>query len=249
MAFMESNVVLTSFYTNIAVCMLSNAAGLLIFCYIINFCIKEKIRSPKLISVAIFWLSAGFIWLFSGLSILINGFTPLEKFNNIYELMCYLSVIAAGVAITFNVVYRNTKNQNMAYIGASFMAACGVVYMYMLLSEPWPIPIYSDWGMAILPPASVVKMSLFFSGLYALVLLAGLIIEFYKLRKNHSHKNKYEFIFMAAISLFYGGCMFDVVGTPGWRMVIGRIFILSTMLLAFISIYETDYMSLSIKEE
>lgn len=243
-----NNIIISSFYTNLLVCFLITIASLMVFLYIINFCFKNKIYPKKIISLAIFWFFAGIAWFFSGLSI-IN--TRLEATNppNIYEFLSFFSVNAFCLSITFHVFYKNTFNSKKAWLATGFIGLLGVLYNYFLVFHEWGDPISSDWGYAFVPPKSVVIMSLIMGVIYVCLVFYDFGMRVYKLIIYKTRARLNEFVADLAIVAYFSGAMVDVIGTPGWRMVSGRIFILSSVLVAFIAVFLTSYLEDSAEEE
>ena len=242
MAINQISIVVTSFYTNITVCLLIFFAGAMVLARIIKISRRNQAWPLKLISLGLFWFFSGLTWLFSAISIYFNRFSTTATFDNTFEILSFHAVIMFGLAVAFHVIYKNFNFK--AALGATiFVGLLGVMYSYFQLSYTWSVFIRSDWGLSVVPPRPVLVMSLVMGSIFGLLAIIDFIIRIYKYKKERSRINFLEFFIDLAILIYFIGAVIDVTGNPGWRMVSDRILMLVAVLAAYIIISQTSYLN------
>lgn len=246
---MINGIPLASFFLIVTVCFVSFFIALMLAWYVVRSLMAEGYFSPKAISYAIFWLFVGLSCLFSGLSLLANGLYTRLDYDKTYDLLSFQSIVGFGYALIFHTLYKNTFRRWLVFVFTVGCAILGVIYSYLLIDLPWIRVEHYGWGHVLTPPFILIVMSIYLAALFVLAALADFFIRFIHWTKNKTEESWNEFLSDAAIILSFGGLAVDILGMPGWTMVIDRIVILVAIMLAVVAVYKTSYIENTIAQE
>jgi len=197
--------------------------------------LSRKQKDKEKISFAFSWFLMGSVFFLTGLRITAFATGAPELDKNLFYALEICTGLAAG-PMMYHVAWKLTRNQKLTIIFTLFAAICGLLFIFFVFKEGVTGPKILVSGSEYTPPT---KASFFFilpSIIGLIIVTIDLIkraIQFF-IRKKEFKSEK--FLSSLSFFIFVTTAGFDQLGfDTGWNLVIMRIFLMISALIASIS--------------
>lgn len=221
--------------TALTLSVLSLSAVSLISFFTVYTIFKNQNRSPEDISFANCWMVVGFTFALISLRTAFFGLN-LPELDQALAYVVQISLIFIFIFMGHYIIYISIENKAFKLLLYSLLLISSVSFLLFILNSGIQGPMVSEWGTEYTAPPEA-NLILTWGGLVSLLLLI-----YHLARKSKTYfktKNYKKILAPLSLVLFLAFGIFEQLGGTGWQVIIFRILILISVLVAYSS-YEVE---------